>query len=506
MHFLSKTIRVLLISFFVLSVFSLITSSANAACPDPILKLTGHTNHVNSVTYHFQIKNCAAADGAKKYKLTANLPGSASSGWKIDFAGEKVSSTNIVTVAENATVKFNGTVTPPRDATVGTHNINSVAATNINNANAKDVVKNIGYVVTAECKELNPIVTSSGAEKTGAAGTELTYTINIKNNNVRCDPANFKFAALNLPANWTVDFVPNAISALKNGKEDTAKVKIKSKAGATGTKTINIEVANKAKPAKKDTFALKYTIQESGPTCTGTNSNPHFECQNNSCVKIAACGANTAGCTTEGASCQTDPAPKDTFNLDVILGLNTIGTTGTNRVPAFTASNKNPVHTEREVKLEIYNLKNEKFGEAHTKVNYQAEETSANYGKFTGSLEIENGNGYDLVAGNYIIKLTIPGFLTKQIPGTVFIDPKKEHNAIPAVNLTNGDINMNNSIGIEDYNLFVSCSIFAKTDADKAACNTNDNYKLNADINDDGTIDQIDYIYFLQEFSIQNGD
>lgn len=506
MRLLLKTIKVLFISFFVLSIFSLFTQSVNAACPDPILKLTGHTNHPNSVTYHFQLKNCAAANGAKQYKLKADLPGGANSGWKIDFTGNKVSTTNVATVAENATINFNGTVTPPRNATVGTHNINSVTAVNINNANAKDVVKNIGYVVTAECKELNPTVTSAAAEKTGAAGAELTYSLNIKNNNIRCNPADFRVSALNIPANWTVVFVPATIVNLKNGDQASATIKIKSSTTATGTTPFNIEVANKAKPAKKDSFTIKYTVQASGGVCTGTNVNPHFECQNNACVKVNACGTNTGGCTTEGAACQSGGGSSNKFNLDVVLGLNTIGTTGTNRVPAFTASNKNPVHAEREVKLEIYNLKNEKFGEAHTKINYQTEETSANYGKFTGSLEIENGNGYDLLAGNYIVKVTVPGFLTKQIPGTVFINPAIQHNTIPAVNLTNGDINMNNSIGIEDYNLFISCSIFAKTDADKAACNSNDTYKLTADINDDGTIDQIDYIYFLQEFSVQNGD
>jgi len=504
MRFAIKTIKLLLISFFVLSVFSLVHSTASAACPDPILKLVGHTNNPLSVVYHFQIKNCAAANGAKQYKLTADLPGGANSGWKIDFTGNKVSNKNVVTVAENATVNFDGKVTPPANATVGSHNINYVAATNINNANAKDVVKNIGYVVTSDCKEINPTVTSAAAEKTGAAGAELVYTLNVKNNNVRCTPADFKFTALNLPTNWTVDFVPNAIANLKNGQSDSVKVKIKSKVGSTGAKTINIEVANKSKPAKKDSFALKYTIQESDPVCTGADINPHFECQNNACVKVNACGANTGGCTTEGATCQGGTT--STFNLDVVLGLNTIGTTGTNRVPAFTASNKNPNHQERTAIIELFTLNNEKIGEAHATVMYQSDEGKANYGKFVGSAEVLNHQGYDFVRGNYIVKITVPGFLTKQIPGTVLINPDIQDNAIPAINLTNGDINMDNRIGIEDYNLFISCSIFAKTNEDKAACNTNDVYKLNADINDDGTTDQIDYIYFLQEFSVQNGD
>ena len=48
--------------------------------------------------------------------------------------------------------------------------------------------------------------------------------------------------------------------------------------------------------------------------------------------------------------------------------------------------------------------------------------------------------------------------------------------------------------------------MFAKTDEQKSACNSNPDVKILADINDDGTIDQIDYSYFLQEYSIQSGD
>ena len=39
--------------------------------------------------------------------------------------------------------------------------------------------------------------------------------------------------------------------------------------------------------------------------CTSPNSNPHFECQSNTCVSVASCSTNSGGCTSAGGSCGT---------------------------------------------------------------------------------------------------------------------------------------------------------------------------------------------------------
>jgi len=49
------------------------------------------------------------------------------------------------------------------------------------------------------------------------------------------------------------------------------------------------------------------------PVCTSPSSDPHFACQNNTCVSLPGCSTSSGGCTSAGGSCgTTTPTPTTT--------------------------------------------------------------------------------------------------------------------------------------------------------------------------------------------------
>ena len=76
------------------------------------------------------------------------------------------------------------------------------------------------------------------------------------------------------------------------------------------------------------------------------------------------------------------------------------------------------------------------------------------------------------------------------------------------VNLIAGDVDNNNILNINDYNILLSCvssPVVANID-NHALCNTNANYLKLSDLEDNGAVDQFDYNLFLREYAVQNGD
>ena len=100
-----------------------------------------------------------------------------------------------------------------------------------------------------------------------------------------------------------------------------------------------------------------------------------------------------------------------------------------------------------------------------------------------------------------------PQFLTTLYPGSVTINQGAQNN-LKSDNfyLITGNINNNNQsenkIDLLYYNVFISCSIYAKS---KSVCDQDANYAKYSDLNDDGKVDEDDYTLFLKEYSTQQG-
>ncbi len=523
-------------------------------CSDPKLTLAGKEGNT------FTVKITNPCNNEHDYELKANPPGGASSGWKAKISGEKVKKVNsndVITVGKNDTAQFKVKIDPPDNPSAGPHRT-VVSAVQKDKPKNKDTIKlttKIGQ--DQSCSRKDPKLSSADRDKNGKKGETITYSVELKNNNSPCKPPADFDITVDKPNGWTVkllkgngDNLGGEIKNLPSASSKLFKVKVSSPNNAQRgtTETITIKAAQKgANNNLKDSIALKYTVgQDDDNTCTGSDIKPYFECQNNACVAVQACGNNSGGCTSAGGSCGdnscegSDIKPHfvcegnacvkkascgqntegcasegqacgdnggDPTKVSFVIGLDAIGTTGTNTVALSNNSNKNPKHPQRKIFVEIFNNSNDKVEEVEADIKYVAGESTQNYGKFIGTATLSD----DFNTGNYIVKVKVDGRLKKQIPGIQRLEARKI-NSMDPVNLIAGDIDNDNKIGILDYGILISCSIFARTDDAKKICNENESYKLLSDLNDDGedentpNVDQLDYGYFIQEYSVQAGD
>lgn len=115
---------------------------------------------------------------------------------------------------------------------------------------------------------------------------------------------------------------------------------------------------------------------------------------------------------------------------------------------------------------------------------------------FAGNVDL----GTSVPAGNYIIKVKTNKFLRKLIPGFKTITANTVI-TLPAITLISGDINNDNVMNIIDYNILASC--FGEK-MNSASCGNN---KENADLNEDGKVDGVDYSgIFLRNIQNKQGD
>lgn len=109
--------------------------------------------------------------------------------------------------------------------------------------------------------------------------------------------------------------------------------------------------------------------------------------------------------------------------------------------------------------------------------------------KFSGS----NSINWVPASGIYNIKVRAPGYLKILIPSKTIT--RGQENIIPVDIVTPGDVNGDNLIDIQDYNALVGC--FGNKFR-LIACNGT----TNADLNDDGASDGIDYNIFIKVFTL----
>lgn len=120
-------------------------------------------------------------------------------------------------------------------------------------------------------------------------------------------------------------------------------------------------------------------------------------------------------------------------------------------------------------------------------------------GSFKGNVDAGNL----LSTGRYLIRVKMDGFLTKLVP-LIFPVTAGQVNNVPQVAIVNGDINNDNKTDLLDYNILVNCYGIKQN---TSSCTMPPASQTpGADLDDDGTVDGIDYNLFLRELSVQNGD
>jgi len=169
----------------------------------------------------------------------------------------------------------------------------------------------------------------------------------------------------------------------------------------------------------------------------------------------------------------TGPVAADML-INVSIKINGIGQGG----------NEHPVHLTRKVTAYIYGPGTSPVTSGTAFLTYDGN----NY--FTGTIHLGK-----LAQGSYFIKLASDNTLQ------VFAHPEFQtlligkNNPIPSVTLYLGDMNGDNILDINDYNIVLPC--FQNTTCDNAS---------SIDFNDDGKTDVVDYNLLLQSFETLHGD
>jgi hypothetical protein len=179
--------------------------------------------------------------------------------------------------------------------------------------------------------------------------------------------------------------------------------------------------------------------------------------------------------------------------VKVTLGLDGIGSAGDYaNTQANDKSNKNPKTRTRPLALQFYDEQNNLMFTKIGNVTYDQQS-----GDFTGNISVGN----DLAEGTkFFIKAKMDQYLLKNLPGFIF--KLNDQNTFVRNTLTTGDINGDNKLSVLDYNVLSDC--YSDINTTPHACS--DTNKKLSDLNDDGSVNQIDYNLFVRELPKGQGD
>lgn len=169
------------------------------------------------------------------------------------------------------------------------------------------------------------------------------------------------------------------------------------------------------------------------------------------------------------------------------LALHGLGKTGDSVNDSPT--NTNPLHTDRTIFVELFDSQNQFVSSKSATVTYASDS-----GRFKGTIDFGN-----LASGGYTIKVKTNQFLKNLVPGIQMVQSGSS-SALPVTPLIVGDVNNDNVINILDFNVIDGC--FSDL---LPAHNCTDDLKADADITDDGKVNQFDYNLFIREISAQSG-
>lgn len=180
----------------------------------------------------------------------------------------------------------------------------------------------------------------------------------------------------------------------------------------------------------------------------------------------------------------TTPVPGETnIRLGIILP-------GIGNGSANLGLNPNPIHPQRVTSVQILDINNSLVKQVSGPMTY-----NSSSGKYLGVFAL----GKDFTTGSYNIKIKLDNTLAKIIP--VIFQITKGQDANTTVNfsvLTPGDLNGDNTLGIIDWTLMIACI------KNETACT--EQVRGLADLNDNGTIDELDVQLLQRGFAIRNGD
>ena len=234
-------------------------------------------------------------------------------------------------------------------------------------------------------------------------------------------------------------------------------------------------------------------------TCTVSSCNVGNICTNGTCIAQATPTPTPTPNPSGSPTPTPTPIPGHTM-LAFSVGMDAIGSAGDNVNPNPSSSNQTPGHTTRNLAVQIYDSNNSQVFAQVGSINY-----NSGQGIFTGTVDL----GANFANGNYTVKVKSDGHLKKLIPGIQNISSAlTQPIQMLRVNLVAGDVDSNNALNINDYNILLSCvtSPYIANIDNHALCNTNSSYIQLSDLEDNGVVNEFDYNLFLREYAVQSGD
>lgn len=117
------------------------------------------------------------------------------------------------------------------------------------------------------CVRRSPTVKASPAQQRGPAGTAVSYTVSVTNNDSGCAAANFSQQAT-VPAGWAASFAASTLSLAAGATASTTLHVTSSASAVTGTYTVSPKSSNTAVPASSASTTAVYDVADGGATGT----------------------------------------------------------------------------------------------------------------------------------------------------------------------------------------------------------------------------------------------
>ncbi len=181
------------------------------------------------------------------------------------------------------------------------------------------------------------------------------------------------------------------------------------------------------------------------------------------------------------------PTNQPTHVMPITVFLHGIGNGGDNLNPNSSGT-VSPLHTQRVALIDFFNAANQLVLSIQTPITFTS-------GSFQGNSQLGA-----LPAGPYTVKVSVPFYLRRTIPGIIQVIAA-QNIASQTVVLIAGDSNKDNALSVLDYNILLDCF----SDLSPSRNCADPAKRESADLTDDGNVNQFDYNLFLRELSVQGG-
>jgi uncharacterized protein YkwD len=197
--------------------------------------------------------------------------------------------------------------------------------------------------------------------------------------------------------------------------------------------------------------------------------------------------------STPGPSLTPTPIPATAIDMKITVAI---------KLPGIgVGGNTSPQHLSRRISVEIFDLDNKSVAKGNGFLTYDG----SNF--FTGLIHMgtmKEGQyylklvGQEQVLPDLIQSTTLQALVVPQFQRLL----TNSNNVLPPVTLLQGDLDADNTLTINDYNLSLSCFQFKKCDQDPILGLVHNLL----DFNDDGKVDVTDYNVLLHNFWENQGD